>query len=306
MKEVLVNSLSNAEYKIYLDGQLTDASGDVTVTVTRAGVKVLEEVVATKVSDTTGTYKVLLPLTVTIDDEVIPVTTKEGILEVTWNFTLSSNSMSVIEYYDVATPYSEWAYFQSSTGPSYVDYLECERVSRFIINSYCGQEFGQEETVSAVEGHGTIALALPRRLQLLNSVTYIYNPVVRSGQVIGSTGPAWEIFAYGWTIRQQPYPCEYNLDPTYSHDSRFRRNRTYNIDGLWGYASVPGPVVEASKILTADFLCREAKYRDKYLANITTGDWRLEFVDGAWQGTGNAKVDQLLLDYRLSPGIGLI
>jgi hypothetical protein len=308
MKEILVNNISNVEYKIYVDGTLTDATGNVLVTVSKGGVKVVDNQTATAVTDTDGIYRYLLPTTTVVDDEEISVTTVEGILEVTWSFAIGSNSLSITEYYSVVTPYCSWDYFApsgSDSTPTYQDYLECERVARFIINSYCGQEFGQEYTTYAVEGHGTNSLALPRRLQTLDTVTWVNNPVTRSGEVIGWDYPyAWEIIGSGWTIRQQPYA--HDLDVTHSHKSRFIRNRTYNVSGLWGYSALPTAVEEAAKILTADFMCKEAKYRDKYLDNIKMGDWRIQFAAGAFVGTGNVKVDHLLLDYRLSPGIGLI
>jgi hypothetical protein len=308
MKEILVNSISNIGYKVYVDGALTDATGDVRVTVYKEDVKVIDNQIATKVSAVTGTYRYLLPTTVEVDGEEISVTTTEGILKATWTFTVGITTLSVTEYYDVVTPYSPWDYFvpvEPNTTPTYQDYLECERVSRFIINSTCGQEFGQEYTTYAVEGHGTNSLALPRRLQALDSVTWTNNPVARPGEVIGWNYPyAWEMIAEGWTLRQQPYANDMSV--TNVSTPRFVRNRTYTVAGLWGYRSVPTEIVEASKILTADFMCKEAKYRDKYLDNIKMGDWRLQFVSGAWTGTGNAKVDQLLTDFRLNPGIGLI
>lgn len=308
MKEILVSSISKIQYRIYIDGVLTDATGDVHVTVSKSGTKVVDNAVATVVSGTDGVYEYILPTNVTVDDEQIQVTTAEGILEADWSFTISSNALSIKEYYNVVTPYCLWEYFAPvapNTAPTYQTYLECERVSRFIINSYCGQEFGQEYTTYGVEGHGTNSLALPRRLQTLGTVTWTGNPIPRSGEVIGYQYPyAWEVVGSGWIIRQQPYPRRF--DVAYPIDARFIRNRTYNVSGLWGYQGVPTAVEEASKILTADFMCKEAKYRDKYLDNIKMGDWRIQFAAGAFEGTGNAKADDLLADYRLMPGLGLI
>lgn len=308
MKEILTNSISKVEYKIYIDGVLTDATGDVLVTVSRGGVKVVDNQVATVPSATDGTYQYLLPTSSTVDGEEVSVTTTEGILEVTWSFTIGSNDLAVKEYYQVVTPYCSWEYFAPSqvgdTIPTYQQYRECERVSRHIINSYCGQEFGQEYTTYAVEGHGTNSLALPRRLQTLDTVTWTGNSYARPGESIGYDYPyAWEVVG-SWTIRQQPYAR--GIDPVYNREARFIRNRTYNVAGMWGYPGIPTPVEEASKILTADFMCKEAKYRDKYLDNIKMGDWRIQFAAGAFNGTGNAKADELLLDYRLTPGLGLI
>lgn len=308
MKEILVNSISNAEYKIYVDGVLTDATGAVHVTVYKGDTKVVDNQTAIAVPSTDGTYRYLLPTTTTVDGDEISVTTTEGMLKATWSFTVGTTELQITEYYNVVTPYSLWDYFAPlapETTPSYTTYLECERVARFIINSYCGQEFGQEYTTYAVEGHGTNSLAMPRHLQALDTVTWTQNTVPRSGEVIGWNYPyAWEIVAEGWTIRQQPYPCDTIV--TREFRSRFQRNRTYNVSGQWGYMAVPTPVEEASKILVADFMCKEAKYRDKYLDNIKMGDWRIQFASGAFNGTGNAKADELLLDYRLTPGLGLI
>ena len=306
MKEILINSISNVSYTIYVDGVATDATGNVNVTVTRAGVKVVDNQVATKVTGETGAYKYLLPTTTTVDGETVDVTTAEGILQVTWTFSVGTTSLSLSEYYDVVTPYSDWNYFKLELGDNitYGTYLECERVSRHIINSHCGQEFGQEYTTYVVEGHGTNSLALPRVLQTLDTVTWVNNPVPRPGDAVGSTQPyAWEVIG-GWTIRQQPYAHDPNI--THSHRDRFIRNRSYNVSGMWGYQAVPTEVEEASKILTADFMCKGAKYRDKYLDNIKMGDWRIQFAAGAFEGTGNVKADQLLRDYVLTPGVGLI
>lgn len=304
MKEILKDSISNISYTIYVDGVATDATDDIHVTVTRAGVKVVDNQVATHVED--GLYKFLLPTSTVVAGDTIPVTTAEGLLQATWTFSIGTNTLSVSEYYDVVTPYSTWDYFTTELGDkiTYKDYLECERVSRYIINSHCGQEFGQEYTTYVVEGHGTNSLALPRILQTLDSVTWVSNPIPRPGETIGSSNEfAWEVIN-GWTIRQQPYAHDPSVNHT--HRDRFTRNRSYNVSGMWGYPAVPTEVEEASKILTADFLCKEAKYRDKYLESIKMGDWRIQFAEGAFIGTGNVKADKLLHDFVLNPGIGLI
>lgn len=304
MKEILSNSISQVEYKIYVNGVLTDATGNVTLSVYRDGFKVVDSVTATKPGSTTGTYTYILPMLVVIDTETIPVVTTEGELEVQWSFTVSSKTLEVSDRYVVVTPYSKWEYFSAVT--TYQEYLECERVARHIINSYCGQEFGQENTTYALEGHGQNSLSLPRKLQTLESITWINVEFpYRPGGVIGYDLPyAWELYSNGWSIRRQPYYDR--IDPLYNPRYAFRRNITYNVKGLWGYPGVPTPVEEASKIIVADLLCPDHKYRDKYLDNIKMGDWRIQFTSGAFVGTGNATADHLLADYRLTPGIGMV
>jgi hypothetical protein len=101
MKEILINSISNVEYKIYVDGVLTDATGAVRVTIYKDETKVVDNQLATAVGSVHGTYKYLLPTSITVDAEDIPVTTSEGTLKVTWSFTLGSNNVSITEYYSV-------------------------------------------------------------------------------------------------------------------------------------------------------------------------------------------------------------
>lgn len=306
MKEILVNSISNVEYRIFVDGVPADASAIPKVTVKKAGATVVDNQDATKPADTTGLYRYLLPATATVDGEVLGVITEEGILDVTWSFTVSSQTFEITEQYDVVTPYAPWSYFmpESGTEPSYQDYLECERVVRYIINAHCGQEFGQEYAVLGVEGHDTNALLLPRRLQVFEEVEWSSADTLRPGGLIGVTEQDWEVIADGWVLRSQPYPYGRRVD--YPDRSRFVRNRTYNVTGLWGYPSVPTSVQEAAKILIADLMCADHKYRDRYLDNIKMGDWRLQFTAGAFERTGNVLADQLLVDYRISPSIGLV
>jgi hypothetical protein len=302
MKELLLNTLSSVDYKIYVDGVATAPTGNVTVSVSRAGAVVVDSQTAT--STGAGAYKYILPIEATIDGETVGVLTDEGILDVTWEFTLSGQDFSITEQYDVVTPYSPWSYFEAE-GVEYADYLECEKIARYVINSHCGQEFGREYTTYGVEGKGTNTLLLPRHLQTLESVTWVGSGFpVRPGTVIGFDDTyVWEVAGDGWALRQQPYP---KISVVHKSRDRFQRNTIYNVKGVWGYPSVPGEVEEASKIIIADYLCVEHKYRDKYLENLKMGDWSMSFSDKVWAGTGNATADALLVDYTLSPGIGLI
>lgn len=302
MKELLKNSISSVYYKIYVDGVLTDATGDVTVTVARNGVEVVPETIVPVTGVGEAEYRKVLPISVVVDGDTVGVLTDEGILDVTWSFTLDGQDFNVTEEYDVVTPYCDWDYFAATT--TYPEYIECERIARFLIQSHCGQEFGQEYTTYAVDGHGTRSLLLPRRLQTLEEITWIESPnLIRPGDVIGSDF-VWELVGEGWVVRRQPHRRK--LDPVYYCDRLFERNIIYNVKGVWGYASVPTSVQEAAKILVADLLCTERKYRDKYLDNIKMADWRLQFTAQAFKGTGNVTADHLLKDYRLNPAVGLV
>lgn len=300
MKEIPLNSIYKAKYNIFVDGVATDAT-NVKISLSKDGTDIFINQNATH--GTTGEYSYILPPNATVDTINIPITTAEGILIVTWSFTLNTYNMSVIEEYAVVTQYAHWQDF--STIADYPNFTEAERVARFQINSYCGQQFGKQDATYAVEGHKENSLRLPRRLISLDSVTFMRSPVPRAGEIIGfTTTMPWEIVADGWVIRQQPQRTK--LDPIVEENPRFHRNTIYNVTGTWGYDAVPADIEEAAKILTANFLCGDHKYVDNYISSIKMGDWQIKFDDQAFQGTGSSVADSLLLDFRLNPGLGII
>jgi hypothetical protein len=304
MREILANTISDVYFDAFKSGVPTDATGDVLVSVYKNGIKLVDSAVATKTTGKVGKYSYTLPVSVTADSVVTGVVTEEAELEIDWKLTISGSTLTIRDYYTVVTPYSPWSYFNDA-GKSYADYLECERVSRFIINSYCGQEFGKKTTTFAVEGTGGDSLRLPWRLMTLTDVKYLKRTLTtRPGPIIGLGYPTWEIGSGGWMLRQQPNRV--GIDPVLNGGPFFRRNMLYNIAGVWGYNAPPTAIEEASKILTADLMCQDHKYRDKYLQSIKMGDWRIQFHDLAFNGTGNATADKLLLDYRIYPGVGII
>lgn len=295
MKEILTNTLSDIYYQIFKNGQPIDADGEVTVSISFGDSVISGE--ATKVEGEVGRYSYMVPTS---------LVTQEGKLEASWTFTVGGQALTVSEAYRVVTPYSTWDYFSRQPGDfSYEDYLECERVSRYVINAYCGQHFGKWAGTIGVDGNGDNTLVLPARLLELKDVHWEGNGPMRSRVRIAAYGGLqWEITPDRWCLRVQPHRT--SLDPVYNPPSFFKRNRIYEISGVWGWESVPGGVVDASKILTADYLCNEHKYRDKYLESLKVDDWRFQFNEMAFVGTGNATVDKILTDYRNLPGLGVI
>jgi|SRR6185436_1083101 len=293
MKEILLNSISKAKYSIFIDGVATAATGTPTVKVYEGETVVLNNPVVSTPS--TGVYTFI----------IIPsLVSEEKVLTVEWTFVVSGYNMVIREDYQVVTPYSDWDYFKSVT--TYTEFLECERVSRMVIDGYCGQTFGKREFIITAEGNDNNSMRLNRRLISVNDVTHIssWYPTVVSSASDDGILESWDIAGNGWIIRTSR--SRSRLDAAYPTHYAFRRNITYSIDGLWGWENVPGPVVEASKILTANLLCQDQKYRDKYIESLKTSDWNMKFSPLTWSGTGSATADDLLLEYRMFPGIGVI
>lgn len=296
MKEFFVNNISKAEYVIYIDGVATNADGAVTATAFLNGAETGSTLTVT--SPSTGKYTALIPMS---------MLAAEGVIRVQWSFTLQGSAMSISEEYLVVTAYAPWSYFQSKA--SYTDYLECERIARKVIDWYCGQTFGKIATVYKVEGIDTNGLKLPRRLLTLTEVRWLdqyTNPTI-----ITAPSPSdgwneydWEVVADGWLLRTPR--ARTRPDPACSTKYSFKRNVSYDVEGVWGYSSVPTNIEEAAKIIIANLLCKDQKYRDKYLKSVATNDWDIEFLEDAFRGTGSVTADQLLSDYRMYPGIGVI
>lgn len=294
MKELLKDNINDITYNIFVSGVLTDPNGSPAVpmvSIKSGGVEVVNDA-AVKVA--VGKYKYTVPSL---------LVASETVLEVTWSFSIGSNALAVKEYYQVVTPYCSWDDFYES-GKPYADWLESERVARYIIDSYCGQRFGSVVTTLSVEGNSNDSLKLPWRLSRLDDINWSQGNVPVEGQLLSIREFEREVASDGWMLRLQPN--DVYIDPVYNSRPIFRRNVIFNITGKWGYDSVPGPVADAAKILTANFLCQDHKYRDRYIKSMKMGERSFTFSDLAFEGTGDATADSLLADYRNYPGVGVI
>lgn len=296
MKELFVNNLSTVDYTIYINGVATNSDGVVTA---KAFLNDSNTAITLSVtSPSVGKYVSILPMS---------LVSIEGSIRVEWSFMIQTNSVTVPETYIVVTPYAPWSIFAGKT--KYEDFLDCERLARKTIDAYTGQTFGKISTTYTVEGIDTNGLRLPRRLISVSTISW--QDQYTSPDVITAPSPYdgwneydWELVADGWIIRTPR--SRSRIDMAYPVRFSFRRNTSYNINGIWGYANVPINVQEAAKIIIANLLCKDQKYRDKYLESIKASDWQITFVKEAFQGTGSVTADQLLNEYRMLPGVGII
>jgi hypothetical protein len=80
----------------------------------------------------------------------------------------------------------------------------------------------------------------------------------------------------------------------------FKKDYRYSVQGRFGWSSVPDNVEEACIILIKQFFDQDRAWKDKYVKNISTFDWKFEFMEDAHRGTGNLYADQLLSPYVLN------
>lgn len=168
-----------------------------------------------------------------------------------------------------------------------------ERVVRKIIENYTGVTFGYSYRTRDVFGRGDKALILPDRLIELEHLSYTNYDFVEGFMATGDgwfleSNPDAQVSGYGHVI----YPPDHS-----GKRYVFKEDRLYSIRGYWGYAYLPPQVHDAAVMLYNDFACMDAKYRARYIKSIYFAGSRMEFRDGAYTGTGNKIVDDLLAEY---------
>ena len=185
-----------------------------------------------------------------------------------------------------------------------------EKAVRHIINAYTGQEFGRYIGTLTATGQGGTAMAMPRRLL---EITHLNDKTVSDALI--------SIEADGYILRHAPWwapPIKADYDALHMHTggvihnpnnvklSTFKSSQQYKITGTWGWETIPAAVKEAAKLLVNDYACADSQYRDRYLVSMTAADWRIQFHSGAYQRTGNVRADQLLSDFVVTRGWGVI
>lgn len=267
--------------------------GPLTAVVYRDGVVLPVHVAPDPIPSVGGRFTLDLPWTATEFD---------GRLTVVWTATGFKREQTV-EVRSPIVPISKLRTLFQNTNWNDPDLRELENNVRLVIEAYTGQKFGYEIGTKYVTGTGEKKIALPQHLQKLYTVT-------------GGPPTYFSVSADGWnlytgyknwlSIKEMP-PEEYMPETTLVggvihvpdvYWKQFHQGATYGIEGEWGYSEVPDNVQEAALLLANDFGTGENLYRDRYLEAIKAGDWNLTFTSGAFAGTGNARADGLLREYR--------
>jgi len=257
-------------------------------------------------------------------DEVLstnlPVTSSNGIhtVAIDWHLTEYNGTLKIVwkqtgferaTWVDIVTPIIPLSTLDALLdGVSTEDQYDAERIVRRIIEAYTGQTFGKFRGTIDVVGNDSTQLALPMPLLTLREMSDdLFDYAISSftirgeGWFLGQTPGAY------WTIKDAPPESvldEFSSGVIYApgvvKKKDFKYTSYYTIEGDWGYESIPTPVVEAAKLLISDYACQDSSYRDKYLNSMKAADWRIEYTQAAYDGTGNLKADQLLNPYKLS------
>jgi hypothetical protein len=280
--------------------------------------------------DTSGVATLEHPVTGTLTADVYrgdtvisgnqPVTTT-GTMHTTpidWNLTEYDDTLRVVwkktdfsrsTYVEVVTPIVPLSVLDAiMDGVDTEDKYDAERVVRRIIEVYTGQSFGKYRGTKDINGNDSLQLVMPTPLISFTDMSddnFAYEP---AGFVIRGEGWFLAQKPGGWyTIKDAPPDevlDEFNsgviIAPGAVKKRDFYYTSVYTITGDWGYESIPVGVVQAAKILLNEYACQDSSYRDKYLTSMKSADWRIQFNQMAFDGTGNIKADQLLEAYKLT------
>lgn len=298
---------NSAERRVYLDTPVTSSSGSMNVVVKDLSGAVIHEFnTVNAVPGEVDRYYVTFPYV---------FCQYEGQYLVNWSFDYEEDgvaySHTLDTYVEIVNPILPLHYLRSmfQTDSTEEEILGVESAVRHIINAHTGQSFGKYVGIKTVRGDGSRSLALPARLMRLNTV----NGLV-AGANFDITGGGFYLNYFPWGI--PPVRGDYFglhmhrngviHNPNNVKLGQFSRAQTFDINGEWGYDSVPEPVVEAAKLLVYDYATQEVSYRDRYLTSMTAADWRIQFHSGAFRETGNVRADQLLSEYVLKSGWAVI
>lgn len=249
------------------------------------------------------------PVTTTDNKHTTPIdwglTEYDDTLRVVWKKTDFSRST----YVEVVTPIVPLSVLDAiMDGVDTEDKYDAERIVRRIVEVYTGQSFGKYRGTKDVSGNDGKQLVLPTPLITFTDMTddnFMYDPagfVIRGeGWFLGQKPGGW------YTIKDAPpdevldqFDTGVIVAPGAVKKRDFSYTSVYTITGDWGYESIPVGVVEAAKILLNEYACQDSSYRDKYLTSMKSADWRIQFNQMAFDGTGNIKADQLLDAYKLT------
>lgn len=249
-------------------------------------------------------WAAVLPLAATAEDRIFTVV---------WAGTVDASPFTRSEQYNVVTPYAYpesiaermgWD-LENEDDPRYrsLKTIEnAERLARFMIDSITGQNFGKRFQKTVSYGAGTDVLSLWDHIINITAVWENGLETWNPDTGVALSGYDYEVTETGRAIR--PDLVGVNIDEggrKYVVDRNagaFKNGYRYDVEGYFGYESVPSDIEEAAIYLINDYLCADRVWRDKYIDQATVEDWKIRFSELAFRGTGNLTVDKLLENYN--------
>lgn len=222
-----------------------------------------------------------------------------GTYKVVWGYTVQSLPLVKTQYYDVVVVYTspeavreEFPDIVGIAAATNDEIRRKEKLSRFIINSFCGQSFDFEEngvkTIRAPEDSNF--LKLPKRIYSLTSLVKQTDDL--TGQIVIDSD--FYLVSVGLGL-------DANIKADILQPSQFfSKDARYVVTGNWGWEYVPEEIQTASNILIRDYFTDDRMLREHGVVQAQMGDRAFTFKDDLNGTTGNYDVDVLLSNYVLT------
>jgi hypothetical protein len=319
--EILVGTNSPITHRVFWKGETVDADSlpivkiyDVTedpaVTPAINPGTLITTITSEKRETDDGVYVAYLPLELTDRDKQ---------LKVVWEYVVDGSPVRKEHKLFVQTPYTDLtqaaevlgvgADYSDPNNKTFFDLLEAEKYARKLIENYTQQQFYLYDDVTVVYGAGTDILPLPYKLSELHELHSNDLLLIDNINNINNLGYDIVVSESGFGIRinranlldNTVYVANGMVPPTINdYAGVFAKDVVYRIAGKFGWSEVPDEVDLACIELMKDYFSKDKTWRNKYIKNISTFDWKFEYDSTTFSGTGNNYVDQLLLPYVLN------
>ena len=311
MAEIYKDQASRVITKIYWAGEITDADGTVTALAKRSspdgapfGGLPSASYTATKLDSDFGTYEIIIPQAAS--------NFNEPTLEITWSYSVNGIPTTHKQIVDVVRPYVSISESLDRlnigtdvSDPNYRSYNElkiAERYARKLIDAYTNQFFSEKYMTETQYGSGTDVLPLKTRILQIDFIkeegVSLPGPFFSTHLI---TESQYAIAANKQNLIDNIVYTANGLIPPSINDQgysgSFKKGYKYDVQGWYGWKRVPDNVSEACLALMQQYFEKDRAWKDKYVKNISTFDWKFEFLDSAHKGTGSLYADQLLAPY---------
>jgi hypothetical protein len=235
----------------------------------------------------------------------------DKLIKVVWTYSVNNNQMTSVDYYNVVTPYANIsdAYTKLHFGREEGDanhvpfnhMAEAEKFARFMIQNYTGADFGKREGSVTAYGQDADVLFLGERVISFNSLKENGKTVIDTANNVNVFGYPIQVTETGFSIRivsSDDINEGGKLDIVYPMRGSFYNGYRYELNGIFGWKSVPEKVQAAALMLMKDYFGKDNIWRARYVNSVSFGDTDMQFSKLAFRGTGNFYVDKLLDEYK--------
>jgi hypothetical protein len=308
LQDIVKGSQEKIHLNVIVDGMMVQADNTPTISIYDAdndAVPIIGFSHNVVDEDELGTYSYLIGPS---------LTNSQVVLKAVWNYSVDGTEFNQEAFYRVSSVYASISdiaeFLNIGPTPNELNYKSpeiisnAEKIARTIIEGYTNQRFYQYYGSQEQFGVGSDAIQLVERMISIDKVwendqlliDNTVDPAINAfgfGLEISPTGKAIRIVNQGWDVRY-----DNQVDPLVLYYGRFRDGSRYKFQGQIGYKYVPEDIKLAAMLLVGDLLANDYNWRNKYLKKVDLSEISFEMAGGAFNGTGNVTVDNILDQYR--------